>query len=136
MKEFKLENEPKITTGFKAPDAYFDTLQAKINQRIPEKETKVIPLLSRRSTWVLAVAAVFVIGLSIPLFDYFNDPVSDIDNASIENYLVNHAAVSDDDIVELLNEADIQQIKINISIDEKELEDVLTANSNLEEYIN
>ena len=136
MKEFKLENEPKITTGFKAPDTYFDTLQAKINQRIPEKETKVIPLLSRKRTWILAVAAVFIIGLSIPLFDYFNDPVSDIDNASIENYLVNHAAVSDDDIVELLNEADIQQIKINISIDEKELEDVLTANSNLEEYIN
>ena len=34
MKTFKLENEPKITTGFKTPDHYFDAFSTKVLQQI------------------------------------------------------------------------------------------------------
>ena len=42
MKTFKLDNEPKIATGFKVPDSYFDDFQSKIDQRLHENETPTI----------------------------------------------------------------------------------------------
>jgi hypothetical protein len=38
MKAFKLENEPKITTGFKTPENYFDDFSVKVLQQINEEE--------------------------------------------------------------------------------------------------
>lgn len=55
MKEFKLENEPKITAGFKTPDHYFDTFSAKVLEQINEREVKVIPLYKRKK--VISIAA-------------------------------------------------------------------------------
>ncbi len=53
MKAFKLENEPKIKTGFKTPEHYFDDLSAKVLQQINEievkKEVKVIPIYKRKN---------------------------------------------------------------------------------------
>ena len=34
MKEFRLDNEPKITSGFKTPEGYFDDLSKKINANL------------------------------------------------------------------------------------------------------
>jgi hypothetical protein len=61
MKAFKLENEPKIKTGFKTPDHYFDDLSAKILQQINEKEVKVIPIYKRKKVLSLMAAAAIVI---------------------------------------------------------------------------
>ncbi|WP_431242471.1 hypothetical protein ACQ9BO_21940 [Flavobacterium sp. P21] len=51
MKAFKLENEPKIKSGFKTPEHYFDDLSAKVLQQINEKEVevKVIPFYKRKN---------------------------------------------------------------------------------------
>jgi len=40
MKEFKLENGPKITSGFKTPDHYFDTLSVSVLEQIEKKKEK------------------------------------------------------------------------------------------------
>ena len=136
MKEFKLDNEPKIASGWKVPDGYFDDFQSKITERLSEKETPVISLLSRKKTWLYAVAAVFVIGFSIPLVNSITTSNSDIDNTTLENYLIDHANLSDEDIAEQLNEEDLQKIKVDLNIEDKELEDLLTTDCNIEEYIN
>jgi len=109
MKAFKLDDEPKITSGFKVPEAYFDDLQSKVNQRLQEDETPVISLFAQRKTWIMAIAAVFIIALTIPLIHYMNRSSTEIDKGTLENYLTNHADISDDDIVELFNENDIQE---------------------------
>lgn len=136
MKEFKLDTEPKITSGFKAPEHYFENFQSKVIKRLPEQEVPVISLLSRKKTWLYAVAAVFVIGFSIPLINTLTVSKPEIDSAILDNYLTNHATLSDEDIVEQLDEEDIQKIKVEINIDDKDLEDILTTNCNIEEYIN
>ncbi|WP_298225062.1 hypothetical protein [Flavobacterium sp.] len=135
MKAFKLDDEPKITSGFKVPEAYFDDLQSKVNQRLQEDETPVISLFAQRKTWIMAIAAVFIIALTIPLIHYMNRSSTEIDKGTLENYLTNHADISDDDIVELFNENDIQKMKVDLKIDDKELEDILTADGNVEDYI-
>lgn len=135
MKAFKLDEEPKIATGYKVPDAYFDAFQSKVNQRLNESETPVVSLFARRKTWVMAVAAVFILALSIPLVQYLNSTSTEIDKGSLENYLANHADISEDEIVELLDENDIQKIKVDLKIEDRELEDILTADNNIEDYI-
>ena len=48
MKDFKLDNHPKINSGFKTPDHYFDDFSEKILHRLEEKESKVISIFYRR----------------------------------------------------------------------------------------
>lgn len=136
MKEFKLDNEPKITSGFKVPDGYFENLENSVLKKITEteKETPVFTLFTRRN-WILAVAAVFVIALSIPIVNQLNTSKNVIDEVQLENYLAEQSTVSEDDIVELLDEQKIQQIKLELNVDSNELEETLLTNSNLEDYI-
>lgn len=47
MKTFKLENEPKIESGFIVPEQYFDDFSKKVLSQLPEENTKVIPLFQK-----------------------------------------------------------------------------------------
>lgn len=136
MKEFKLDNEPKIASGFKVPDAYFDDFQSKVIQQLPQKKISVFALSSYNKNWYYAVAAILLVALSITVVNNFNViNSSNVDEASLENYLINHSEISDDDLAEVLNIKELQQMKIDMVIDDKDLEDILTSNSNFEEYL-
>jgi hypothetical protein len=135
MKEFDLNKEPKITSGFKAPDRYFEDFSAKILEQLHENESKVIPISSRNKSWMYAVAAVLVVALTIPLYHILNTPTAAIDKATLENYITGHTNLSEEDFAELLDEKDIEQIKIDSHIEDKAIEDLLSANSNLETYL-
>jgi hypothetical protein len=135
MNDFKLDIEPKIETGFKIPEGYFDDFSKKIVSNITKEEPKVISLFAQKKTWVIAVAAVFVIGFSIPIVNQFQTSSSELDKATLENYLVDQSSISDDDFAALLDESDIQKIKFDSKIEDKAIEDLLSTNSDLEEYI-
>lgn len=134
MKEFKLDNEPKITPGFKAPEGYFENLENSVLQKITEKETPVYTLFTKRN-WFISAAAVFVIALSIPIVNYMNTSTSTIDQVQLETYLTEQSNLSEDDIVELLDEEKIKKIKLELNVNTNELEEALLTNSNLEEYL-
>lgn len=135
MKTFKLENEPKIEPGFKTPENYFDTFSARVMQQLPEEEPKVISLFSRRKTWIYAAAAILVLALTIPVYNNFSGRSTEIDAATLENYIAYHSTVSDTDLVNLLDEKDIQKINIDLNIDDKVIENELSEDNNLEHYL-
>lgn len=135
MNDFKLNNELKIESGFKIPDYYFENFSKKIAQKLTEEEPKVISIFERRKVWIYAAVAIIVISLSIPIINTLNSSSSDLDKTILEDYLTNHATITDDDLVELLDDQDIQKIKIDCKIEDKAIEDILSSNSNLEEYI-
>ena len=135
MNEFKLENEPKIKSGFKAPENYFVDFSAKVIQRLPENEPKVISIFSRKKTWIYAVAAILIVAVSIPIYTTIVTQQNDLDKTTIENYLTSQNAISDDDLTNLLDEDDIQKMKLNFNIEDKAIEDLLSTHYNLEEYI-
>ena len=135
MNEFKLESEPKIKSGFKAPENYFVDFSAKVIQRLPENEPKVISIFSRNKTWIYAVAAILIVAVSIPIYTTIVTQQNDLDKTTIENYLTSQNAISDDELTNLLDEDDIQKMKLNFNIEDKAIEDLLSTNSNLEEYI-
>lgn len=134
MKDFKLDNEPKITSGFIIPDTYFDTFSDELSKKLPLHEPKVISLWKKSKKMIYGAAAVLVISLAIPLANQLqnNNQLQSID---IENYLANQTGLSNEDIIKLLDEEDIANIEINSSIESQAIEDVLSQNKNLENYL-
>ena len=135
MKTFKLDNEPKIESGFKTPDNYFDTFSAKVMQQLPKEAPKTISLFSKRKSWIYAAAAVLVLAMAVPVV-YTNFIVSpEIDEATLENYISYNTSISDADLVNLLDEKDIQKMDIGMNIEDLTIENELSENKNLENYL-
>ena len=135
MKDFKLDNEPKITSGFTTPDGYFDTFSEKILAQLPKQETKDVSIFNSRKTYYFAAAAVLVLMLSIPLYTKYNTNTEEIDSATLENYIAYQSNISQDEIVDLLEQEDLDKMKLELNVDDQEIEDALNSNSNLEQYI-
>ena len=135
MKDFKLDNEPKITSGFTMPDDYFETFSEKILAQLPKQEPKVISIFSSRKTWYYAAAAILVLMLSMPIYTKYSANSEEIDSATLENYIAYQSTISEDEIVDLLEQEDLDKMKLELNVDDKEIEEALKSNTNLEQYI-
>ena len=135
MKTFKLENEPKIKSGFKTPENYFDAFSVKVMQQLPKEKPKTISIFSKRKPWIYAAAAVLVLALTIPIYNHFYSLSLEIDDTTMENYITYQSSVSDTDLVNFLDEKDIQKMSIDLNIEDKTIENELTKNKNLEYYL-
>ena len=135
MKNFNLGNEPKITSGFTTPDGYFDTFSEIVLAQLPKQETKVISIFSSKKVWYFAAAAVLILMLSIPLFTKYSTQQEEIDSATLENYIAYQSNISEEEIVNLLEQDDLDKMKLDFNIDDATIEDALKSNSNLEQYL-
>lgn len=140
MKTFKLDHEPKIESGFKTPENYFDTFSARVMQQLSQQEAKkdsrVISLLSHRKSWIYAAVAVLVLALTLPaVYQNFYSSSPEIDEATLENYISYNTSISDADLVNLLDEKDIQNMDIGMNIEDITIENELSENNNLENYL-
>jgi cell division protein FtsL len=135
MKNFNLGNEPKITSGFTTPDGYFDTFSEKVLAQLPKQETKVISIFSSKKVWYFAVAAILILMLSVPLFTKYSTQQEEIDTAALENYIAYQSNISEEEIVNLLEQDDLDKMKLDFNIDDATIEDALKSNSNLEQYL-
>jgi hypothetical protein len=134
MKTFKLDNKPKIQTGFTVPDYYFDDFSAKMMRQLPEIEPKIISIYARKKTWMYA-AAILVLALSLPIYTNYFSNSSEIDDATLENYITYQSTVSGTDLVNLLDEKDIQKMSVDLDIEDITIENELSQNKNLEQYL-
>ena len=135
MKTFKLENEPKIESGFKIPDDYFDDFSIKMMDQLSTSEPKVISIFQKRKNLFLMIAAVLVLALMIPFINNSNTNKQEIDTAILENYITYQSNVNQYDLINVLETEDISKIKISMAIEDKAIEDILSVNSNLENLI-
>lgn len=136
MNTFKLDNEPKIASGFKTPDNYFENLSANLTQKLTEEsiveQPKVISIFRKRKTILLAIAAILMLALMIPIV-YTNDSKNkDLDEATIENYLAEESNLNQ---YELIGDIEIESKPIVSKTNELEnetIEDILVTNPNIE----
>jgi len=136
MKAFKLENEPKITTGFKTPDHYFDDFSTKVLQKINEtKEVKVIPIYKRKKVLSMLAAAVVFIGLLIPIVNNYKNTSKELDEATLETYLSYQSNLNQDDLIKELDTKDIDKLGKSVALEQETLEDILSSNPNIESLI-
>ncbi|KAF2327447.1 MAG: hypothetical protein REI96_09485 [Flavobacterium nitrogenifigens] len=135
MKTFKLENEPKIKSGFKTPENYFDDFSEKVLQQLNEKEVKVIPFYKRKKTLWTAAAAVVGFALLIPVINNYRANSTDLDEATLENYLSYHSNISQYDLIQKLDDSDIEKLGNDVTLEDETLEDILATSPNIEHLI-
>lgn len=134
MKDFKLENEPKIKTGFKTPEHYFDDFSVKVLQQIEQPEAKVIPIYKQKKVITMLAAAVVVMALMIPIVNTYNKS-KELDEAALETYLSYQSNLNQYDLIRELDTKDIEAINQNVVLEQETLEDVLSSNPNIENLI-
>lgn len=135
MKTFKLENEPKIETGFNTPEHYFENFTIKMMEQLPKNEPKVISIFQKRKKIFMLVAAVLVLALLIPILNPSTENSKDLDAAALENYITYQSNVNQYDLINVLESEDINTINSGIVLEDDAIEDHLSINSNLENLI-
>lgn len=130
MKTFDPNKEPKIKSGFKAPEGYFADFTDRLMQQLPEeKEVKVVPLYRRKPIWISSVAAILILALALSV--YFR-----MDTARVQDY-----AAPGDDAIEsyLLSQQNFNAYDISQSLDDKDIQDleqtVALSNDDIESYL-
>lgn len=134
MNHFDIEQQPKINTGFNVPENYFENFSESVMSRIHEKDTKVISI-KRHYKWWSAAAAILIVSLGLFSAYRISENRKAADQNMLENYIADYANVSNEELIDLLDETDIQEMNINSSISDVDIEDFLTQNSNLEQYL-
>ena len=139
MKQFDLENNKEIKSGFKVPENYFEQFEAKMMAQISkEKETKVVSLFYRKQVWISSIAAVILLAIAIPV--YFNMANNNnLDATTIEMYLSQQQGIGITELSKHLTDEDIVALEQNLSISETnsdEVEAYLSETENLDYYIN
>ncbi len=139
MKNFDLENNEKISTGFKTPEHYFELFEAKMMQEISAKnEVKVVSLFYRKQVWISSIAALFLLAIAIPV--YFNmSKESNLDATTIENYLAEQQSVGTTELTKHLTDEDIFELEnalTNDNVTDETIENYLSESANLDYLIN
>ncbi len=143
MKNFDLENNDKITTGFTVPEHYFEQFEAKMMQQISTqkttvKEVKVVSLFYRKQVWMSSIAALILLAIAIPV--YFNmAKENNIESHSIENYLADQQHVNENEIIEHLSEEEINALENSLSASTNEndaIENYLSESEHLDYILN
>mgnify|MGYP000420302952 FL=1 len=135
MKTFKLENEPKIESGFKIPDNYFDDFSIKMMDQLSTSEPKVISIFQKRKGLFMMAAAILILALMVPVFNNLSTTKKELDSAALENYITYQSNVNQYDLISILETEDITNMSSGIVLEDQVVEDVLSTNSNLENLI-
>ena len=102
---------------------------------MPSNEPKVISFYAKYNRMIYAVAAVVLLTFSIPIANQLQQTNTEIASNEFENYITHYTNISDDDIISLLDKEDIENITIDNSIEAETLKEVLSDNTQLEDYI-
>jgi hypothetical protein len=139
MKTFKLDNEPKIDSGFKTPDHYFEHFSTNFIQKLAEEpiaeETKVISIFRKRKNIIMAVAAVLVLALMVPAFYQANTKSAELDSATLENYLAQETQLNQYDLVSEIEPENNSLTATTNNLETETLEDLLVSNENIENLV-
>ncbi|WDO12534.1 hypothetical protein MH928_14570 [Flavobacterium sp. WW92] len=135
MNSFNLENSPKIKSGFKTPDGYFENFSEQMLAKIAKEEKPVISIFQRRKNWFVAAAAVLILGISIPFLNKTDTGNTSVDEETMENYLAYQSTISQYDLINLLDKEDIEALESDLKVDDAVVESALSDNTNLENYL-
>jgi hypothetical protein len=139
MKTFKLDNEPKIDSGFKTPDHYFENFATNLIQKLPKEpiaeETKVVSIFRKRKTILMAIAAILVLALMIPIAYQANTKNKEVDTVTLENYLTEETNLNQDELIGEIEPENSTIISNTKELESETLEEILVTNPNIENLV-
>lgn len=134
MKEFKINDENKITSGFTTPEGYFDNFTIDLNNTESHLNTdkKVISINTKR--WLTSVAAVLIVALSVSV--YTKLVIEKTENSiEMENYISNHSEISQYDLITLLDKKDIENLSVEMNTSNPKTEEDFDNANEIENYL-
>jgi hypothetical protein len=137
MKAFKLKNKRKVVSGFNTPEKYFENFSEKVIQQLLEKDTNMIYFFKNNKRIFLAIAAILILALFVPLFNttLTNSNSDAIDAVALENYLSYQSNINQYDLINDLEYDEIDNIKTTVVLEDATIEEILISNANLEHLI-
>ena len=135
MKNFNLENEPKIETGFTIPENYFNDFSEKVMQQLPSEKPKLISLYQSNKNWFLSAAAILIVSFTIPTYYLVQNNKNEVNASELESYILDHSTVSQDDIVDLLDENDLKEMNVDYNLEDISSEAIDLENIDLEQNL-
>lgn len=135
MKNFNLDNEPKIETGFTIPDNYFNDFSEKVMQQLPSEKPKLISLYQSNKNWFLTAAAILIISFTIPLYYFVQNNANEMNASELESYIIEHSNVSQEDIIDLLDENDLKEMNVDYNLENISSESIEMENIDLEQNL-
>jgi len=134
MKEFKKNDENKITSGFTTPEGYFEQFTVKLNSKLklPKTEVKVVSIKTKR--WLTSIAALLVVALSVSLYSKMVLSHSE-ENSTTENYITNHSEISQYDLITLLDTKDIENLGMELNTSNTKIDEEFANTNEIENYI-
>jgi hypothetical protein len=134
MKEFKINDENKITSGFTTPEGYFENFTIDINNYESQLKTdrKVIPL--NRKQLLTLVAAVLVVALSVTIYTKLVIEKTE-DSIEMENYISNQTEISQYELIKLLDKKDIENLSLEMNTSSDKTEEEFNNTNEIENYL-
>jgi hypothetical protein len=135
MNKFSLDNHPKIASGFTTPSNYFEAFPAAILKEIEMNAPQRKPVYKLK-TFAFVAAAVVLVAASIPFIT--NERIiglEAVDTDVLENYLSYQSNVSSYDLINLMDYKEIDELQVDLALEDKAIEAILTTNPNFENYI-
>jgi hypothetical protein len=134
MKAFKLEKKSKIESGFKTPDHYFESFSENIMLNLPKSEPKLVSIFQKRKSFFMIAAAILIIAMLVPIL-YNRADNTELDAATLENYLSYQSNLNQYDLMTALESEDINNINTTVALEDKTIEDMLANNPDLEQLL-
>lgn len=134
MKEFKIKDGNKITSGFTTPEGYFDNFTIDLNNTVSHLNTdkKVISINTKR--WLTSVAAVLIVALSVSVYSKL--VIEKTENSiEMENYISNHSEISQYDLITLLDKKDIENLSVEMNASSSKTEEEFDNANEIENYL-
>ncbi len=134
MKEFKIKDGNKITSGFTTPEGYFDNFTIDLNNTVSHLNTdkKVISINTKR--WLTSVAAVLIVALSVSVYSKL--VIEKTENSiEMENYISNHSEISQYDLITLLDKKDIENLSVEMNASSSKTEAEFDNRNEIENYL-
>jgi hypothetical protein len=134
MKEFKINDENKITSGFTTPEGYFEnfTIDLQNNESHQKTDRKVISINTKR--WLTSVAAVLIVAISVTIYTKLVIEKTE-DSIEMENYISNHSEISQYDLITLLDKKDIENLSVEMNTSNPKTEEEFDNANEIENYL-
>lgn len=122
---------------FKTPDNYFESFEDRLMQNIEQKNNSVSKPQKRIKRYYyssIAATIALVIGLT---FFYTSEKQETLKDEAISNYIeYNTTLTLSSDFINSFDEQDIQELEQSIELNQKEINDYVLTNIDIEYYLN
>lgn len=126
--------------GFNVPEGYFDTVEQRLFERLDgnvqlhQKDTRIRQFIPIKILVTLAAAVALLVGIGLLVKQ---QSTSTLSHETLENYFeYNSPYTLSNEFIQAFDEKDLQEMEQAIQVNQKELNEYVQTNIDLDYYLN